>query len=91
VDLGYVAAVISVLINVLSALRWLVIADAVLSWVMPPDQAPRTFTKALLDPVYAPIRRALRPLTGSVDLAPLVALAVLFALQLWLERKRSTE
>jgi uncharacterized protein YggT (Ycf19 family) len=77
------------LLKVVSALRVLVIADAVLSWVMPADRPPRSFTKALLDPVYAPARRALRPLTGSVDLTPLLALALLFAVQLWLERKRA--
>jgi uncharacterized protein YggT (Ycf19 family) len=84
-----VRAVIAILLVVLNALRLLVIADAVLSFVMPATQAPRTLTKALLDPVYAPIRGALKPLTGSIDLSPLIALAVLFAVQVWLERMRT--
>ena len=89
--LSYLAAVIAPLIIVLNALRLLVIADAILSWVMPPDQAPRALTKAILDPAYAPIRSALRPLAGSLDLAPLVALVVLYAVQKWLEGRRAKD
>jgi uncharacterized protein YggT (Ycf19 family) len=42
---------------------------------------PRTVTKPLLDPVYEPMRSLLRPLTGPVDLSPLILLGLLFALQ----------
>jgi uncharacterized protein YggT (Ycf19 family) len=83
--LGYRAHVV-VLLFVLRAARWLVIADAVLSWVQRPDAAPRSFTKALLDPLYAPLRSVLQPLTGPVDLTPLLVLAALFFLEKSLSR-----
>ena len=73
----------------INALKLLVFADAVFSWLMPANHFPRSLTKPLLDPVYAPLRRVLHPLTGPVDLSPLIALAVLYGLQLWLERKRA--
>ena len=76
---------------VLNALRLLVIADALFSWVMAADKFPRTLTKPLLDPVYAPLRRALRPLRGSVDLAPLIALVVLYVVQRAIERQPSDD
>jgi uncharacterized protein YggT (Ycf19 family) len=78
------------LLHALNAAKLLVIADALFSWVFQPTQFPRSVTKPLLDPIYDPIRRALKPFTGPVDLSPLLALAVLFALQLWIERRRAT-
>jgi uncharacterized protein YggT (Ycf19 family) len=69
------------LIRALDLLKILVVGDAVLSWGLAPDQLPRSLTKTVLDPVYAPLRRLLQPLTGSFDLSPLVALGLIFALQ----------
>ncbi|MFI5306395.1 MAG: YggT family protein [Polyangiales bacterium] len=77
--------------NLLNALRLLILADAVLSFGMSPSQFPRSFTKPLLDPVYAPVRRVLSPLTGSIDLSPLIALAALYALQYAVERALSSD
>jgi YggT family protein len=82
---------VAALIFVLQAARWLVILDAVLTWVMPPDGFPRSLTKTLLDPVYAPLRRVLMPLTGNVDLSPLIVLAALFFLQRALTPKRPAQ
>jgi uncharacterized protein YggT (Ycf19 family) len=75
---------VTFLLQLTRAVWVLVIADALFSWVVPADKFPRSFTKPLLDPVYAPIRRVLTPLTGAVDLSPLVLLALLFVLQRWL-------
>jgi uncharacterized protein YggT (Ycf19 family) len=75
---------VTLLLQLTRAIWVLVIADALFSWVVPADQFPRTFTKPLLDPVYAPMRRVLTPLTGSIDLSPLILLGVLFVLQRWL-------
>lgn len=77
------------LLFVVQAARWLVILDAVLSWMMKPEAFPRSLTKTLLDPVYAPLRRVLQPLTGNVDLSPLIVLAALFLLERALAGKRS--
>jgi uncharacterized protein YggT (Ycf19 family) len=85
--LEYLAPVFALLL-VLRAARVLVIADAIFSWVMRPDQFPRSLTKPLLDPIYAPMRRVLTPFTGSFDLSPLILLILLFALERALAGKR---
>ncbi len=77
------------LINVLNLLRLLIVADALFSWTLKPSQFPRSVTKPLLDPIYDPLRHALRPLTGSVDLSPLIALGALYVLQLVIERRHA--
>ena len=69
----------NVLIN---GLKVLIIVDALSSWLLPEHAFPRSLTKPLLDPVYSPVRALLRPLTGSFDLSPLIALGLLHALQL---------
>jgi len=71
-----------VLLRVLDVLKWLVIIDAILSWFVAVDRFPRSLTQLVLGPVYAPIHRVLAGQTGSIDLAPLLVLAVLFGLQL---------
>jgi len=76
------------LLHALNAAKLLVIADALFSWVFEPKQFPRSITKPLLDPIYEPLRAVLKPFTGPVDLSPLLLLAVLFALQMWIERRR---
>lgn len=70
------------LIHLLTGLKALVVADALFSWFLRPDRPPRSWTRALLEPLYAPLRRVLEPVLGSIDLAPLVALAMLYAAQL---------
>lgn len=62
----------------LSLVSMLVIIDAVLSWMMPPDQPPRSVTARLLAPLYAPIHAILDPQkTGGLDLSPLILIVVL--------------
>ena len=75
------------LLHVLTALQVLVIADALFSWALAPNQFPRSVTKPLLDPIYAPVRGLLQPFTGSLDLAPLLALVLLFVASRWLESR----
>jgi uncharacterized protein YggT (Ycf19 family) len=82
---------VALLIHALTALKLLVLADALFSWALKPEQFPRSLTKPLLDPLYAPLRRALMPFTGSIDLSPLIALAALYALQALLERGRTSD
>jgi uncharacterized protein YggT (Ycf19 family) len=73
---------VTLLLRVLDVLKWLVIIDAVLSWFVAADRFPRSLTQLILAPVYAPIHHVLGGRTGSIDLAPLLLLALLFALQL---------
>jgi uncharacterized protein YggT (Ycf19 family) len=65
------------LFHVLNAAQLLVIVDALLSWTMNVDTFPRSFTSAVMAPVYEPMRELLGGLTGSVDLSPLIALGIL--------------
>ena len=73
------------------AARLLVVADAVLSWVQKPHESPRSVTKALLDPIYAPVRRLLAPIVPSVDLAPLLALLLLYVVQKAIEGSQARD
>jgi uncharacterized protein YggT (Ycf19 family) len=67
-----------ILLTILTGIRWLILIDAVLSWVMPVDRFPRSLTNQLTEPLYAPIRAVLRPeRTGGFDLSPLIVLGVL--------------
>ena len=73
----------------LNALKWLIIVDAVCSWFLPEHAFPRSLTKPILDPVYSPVRALIRPLTGTLDLSPLIALGLLHALQIALRGEPS--
>ena len=74
------------LIHVLTAMKLLIVADAVFSWCMPPDQPPRSWTLPLLEPIYTPLRRLLAHMLEPIDLSPLILLALLQLAQLALAR-----
>ena len=70
------------LLLIVTGLKWLIIIDAVLSWVMPEDKFPRSLTNQITDPLYAPIRAVLRPeRTGGLDLSPMIIILLLFAME----------
>ena len=76
-----------ILLFILEALWWLIIIDAVLSWVMPPDRFPRNVTTQITDPLYAPIRALLRPeRTGGLDLSPILLMVVIYVMKSMLTR-----
>lgn len=60
--------------------------DVVLAWLQEdPRRWPRRLTHLLTEPVQAPLRRLLPPrLTGGWDLSPVVVVAILGALRVWL-------
>ncbi len=83
------AAIIVTLYYALNILWWLVIASAVLSWLLafnivnPRNQFVGTigeFLYRLTEPIYRPIRRIL-PNLGGIDLSPLVVLLAIIFLQ----------
>lgn len=74
--MGY-RTVVALLLHILTALKVLVVLDALFSWFLTPGTPPRSWTTALLDPIYAPLRRLLQPMLGSIDLSPLIALLLL--------------
>lgn len=76
----------AVVFHLLNAAKALIIADALFSWVMDDRQFPRSVTRAVLEPVYAPMRSLLGARIGSVDLSPLLALGILYLLEIVLKR-----
>jgi YggT family protein len=72
----------SILFFILDALWWLIMIDAVLSWVMPVEKFPRSLTNQFTEPLYAPIRMILSPeRTGGFDLSPLLMLILIRVVQ----------
>ena len=67
------------IVQALNALLYLIIIDAILSWIQPPHKMPRRITTAITAPMYKPIHAVLSPrMTGGLDLSPLI---VLFGIQ----------
>jgi YggT family protein len=71
--------VVSLFITLLKVLEYTIIADALLSWVLPnKEQFPRSVTSQISDPLCAPFRKLVGPeRTGGFDLSPIVALILL--------------
>ncbi len=73
--------------NVLRGLQLIIFADAILSWLMTPEQFPRSFTTRITDPLYAPIRAVIGPdKTGGIDISPIAMLLLLNFMQNMLTR-----
>ena len=63
---------------ILDALVWLIIVDAVLSWVQQPSQMPRKFTHSITSILYAPVHMVLSPQkTGGIDISPIVLIVAI--------------
>jgi uncharacterized protein YggT (Ycf19 family) len=78
---------VSLLYFLITGIKWLIIIDAVLSWVMPEDRFPRSLTGQITDPLYAPIRAILKPdKTGGFDMSPLIVLMLVYAMESMLRR-----
>jgi len=57
----------------LNGLIYLIIIDAVLSWVQPPSAMPRKITSSLTTAMYTPIHAIISPQkTGGIDFSPLI-------------------
>jgi len=67
-----ISSVIHIIFNVLS---FIVIADALVSFILPPYNAIRSFLDRLVYPFLNPIRRIIPPL-GGLDLSPIVLLLI---------------
>jgi YggT family protein len=81
---NFFVAVAGVLNLVLTLYLWIIIARALLSWVNPDPRNPIVrFLYNATEPVLYPVRRAL-PYMGGIDLSPLVVIAVIYFLQVFL-------
>jgi YggT family protein len=77
-----IGAVATVLDVVLNALGIILIVNALLSWVRPDPSNPIVrFLDQVSDAVCDPIRRLLPTVVGGLDLAPMIALGVIWILQ----------
>ena len=77
--IGAVATVLDVLLNVLGIV---LIVNALLSWVRPDPSNPIVrFLDQVSDAVCDPIRRLLPTVVGGLDLAPMIALGVIWVLR----------
>jgi YggT family protein len=75
--MGFIA---SILVTALYAVIILVLVRAVFSWVSPyPTNSVSRFAWRLTEPVLAPIRQRLPPVSG-IDLAPMVVMVAAFLL-----------
>ena len=73
--------VVGLFITLLRVLEYTILADALLSWVLPnKEEFPRSVTSQIADPLCAPFRKLISPeRTGGMDLSPI---ATMIALQL---------
>ena len=62
----------------LEVIIWVIIVDAVLSWLQKPHEMPRRLTRQLTEPLYAPVHAIVDPRkTGGVDLSPILLIILL--------------
>jgi uncharacterized protein YggT (Ycf19 family) len=67
-----------IIVMALNAIIWLIIGDAILSWMQSPDQMPRKLTSQFTEMIYKPIHSVISPkMTGGIDLSPIVVIVVL--------------
>jgi YggT family protein len=87
-------AVIIVLIYALDLYKWVIIATAVMSWLVAfnvvniRNDVVRSIWNtlaALTEPLLRPIRRFL-PNMGGVDISPVIVFLVILLLQMWLDQ-----
>ena len=70
--------------RVIDLLTWAIIARAILSWfTVSPVNPISVFLTRVTEPVLAPVRRYI-PRTGTLDLAPFVAIVLLQFVVKWL-------
>lgn len=56
-----------------NVVTWVILIDAISSWVVGPDRFPRNLTSSLTEPLYRPLRSVLDPQKmGGLDLSPMV-------------------
>ena len=78
-------AIASVLSLVLNLYMWIVIAAAVVSWVSPDPRNPIVrFLTGATEPVLYRVRRLLPVYFGGIDFSPIVVIAAIYFLQIFL-------
>ena len=65
--------IVSIIHLVFNIITFVIIADAVVSFILPPYNPVRSFLDKIINPMLDPIRRILPPLAGF-DFSPIVLL-----------------
>ena len=79
---GFVRAIAALLNFIIILYIWIIIARAILSWIMPYPYHPLVrLIYRLTEPILRPIRRRLPVIYGGIDLSPLIVLLALFILR----------
>ena len=69
---------VGIIVLFLNVVLWVIVADAVLSWVQGPHEMPRRLTRQFTEPLYMPIHAILNPRkTGGMDLSPIFLIILL--------------
>lgn len=77
-----IVAVAKILDIILTAYTWIIIAQAIISWVRPDPYNPIVrFLFSVTEPVFRPIRRRLPVFLGGFDFSPLIVLLAIIFLQ----------
>jgi YggT family protein len=75
-------AIAKILDILLTAYTWIIIAQAIISWVRPDPYNPIVrFLSGVTEPVLRPIRRRLPMSWGGFDFSPLIVLLAIIFLQ----------
>ncbi len=90
--LGYFIKAIAVVLNiVISFYMFVIIVQAVLSWINPgPYNQVFRFLYNITEPVYRPLRRRLPLFYGGIDFSPMVVIIILIFLREFLVNVLST-
>jgi YggT family protein len=82
---NFISAVAAALNVVLMLYMWLIIARAILSWVSPDPRNPIVgFLYAATEPLLYRVRRAVPAIAGGIDLSPIIVIAGIYFLQIFL-------
>ena len=74
----FLSAVATILHTVINVYIWIIIAAAIISWVLPdPYNQIVQLLYRLTEPVYERLRRLVPTIVGGVDLAPIIVLLAL--------------
>jgi len=80
--LNALAVVVSL---ILTLYMWLIIARAILSWVNPdPYNSIVRFLYSATEPLLYRVRRAVPAIAGGIDLSPIIVIAGIYFLQVFL-------
>ena len=81
---NFISAIAVILGYVLTALYWLVIIRALLSWVSPDPYNPIvSFINTVTEPLLAPFRKIIPSYKIGIDLSPIFALLFIWFLKLF--------